>query len=46
VNGPPDAAESLGRIEGAQVHLSGIEGLIDATRRAQAVVGVEAVRFI
>src|SRR6185295_14916798 len=42
VNGPPDAAESLGRIEGAQVHLSGIEGLIDATRRAQAVVGVDS----
>jgi heptosyltransferase-1 len=42
VNGPPDAAEILGRIGGARVHLSGIQGLIDATRRAQAVVGVDS----
>jgi heptosyltransferase-1 len=42
VNGPPDAAEPLGRIEGARVHLSGLEGLIDATRRAQAIVGVDS----
>jgi len=42
VNGPPDAAEILSRIDGAQVHLSGIEGLIDATRRAQAIVGVDS----
>lgn len=42
VNGPPDAAEILGRIDGARVHLSGLEGLIDATRRAQAIVGVDS----
>ena len=42
VNGPPDAAEVLGRIEGAHVHLSGIQGLIDATRRAHAIVGVDS----
>ena len=32
----------LRQIEGAQVHLSGLEGLIDATRRAQAIVGVDS----
>jgi len=42
VNGPLDAAEVLGRIDGAHVHLSGIQGLIDATRRAQAIVGVDS----
>jgi heptosyltransferase-1 len=42
VNGPPDAAEILGSIGGAQIHLSGLGGLIDATRRAQAIVGVDS----
>jgi heptosyltransferase-1 len=42
VNGPPQAAGILARIEGAQVHLSGVAGLIDATRRACAVVGVDS----
>src|SRR5581483_4520125 len=42
VNGPPGAAAVLGRIEGAHVHLSGLEGLIDVTRRAQAIVGVDS----
>lgn len=42
VNGPPDAAEVLHTIAGARVHLSGIDGLIDATRRAQAIVGVDS----
>ncbi len=42
VNGPPNAAALLARIEGAHVHLSGLEGLIDATRRAQAIVGVDS----
>ena len=42
VNGPPDALDVLRQIEGAQVHLSGLEGLIDATRRAQAIVGVDS----
>ena len=42
VNGPPESAEMLGRIRGAQVHLSGLAGLIDATRRAHSVVGVDS----
>ncbi len=42
VNGPPSAAEELSQIQGAVLHLSGIEGLIDATRRARAVVGVDS----
>jgi heptosyltransferase-1 len=42
VNGPPDSEDVLRQIQGAQVHLSGLEGLIDATRRAQAVVGVDS----
>jgi|SRR5579862_262363 len=42
VNGPPSSVDLLGRIQNAQVHLSGIAGLIDATRRAHAVVGVDS----
>jgi heptosyltransferase-1 len=42
VNGPPDAAGLLAGIEGAHLHLSGIPGLIDATRRAHAVIGVDS----
>ena len=42
VNGPPDTLDLLKQIQGARVHLSGIEGLIDATRRAQAIVGVDS----
>jgi heptosyltransferase-1 len=42
VNGPPGAADILSTIRGAHVHLSGISGLIHATRRAQAVVGVDS----
>lgn len=42
VNGPPDSQDVLRQIQGAQIHLSGLEGLIDATRRAQAVVGVDS----
>jgi heptosyltransferase-1 len=42
VNGPPDSADVLRQIEGAHVHLSGLAGLIDATRRAQAIVGVDS----
>jgi heptosyltransferase-1 len=42
VNGPADAAPLLQQIRGAHVHLSGIGGLIDATRRAHAVVGVDS----
>jgi heptosyltransferase I len=42
VNGPPDAAHVLEQIRGAHVHLSGLPGLIDATRRAHAVIGVDS----
>jgi heptosyltransferase-1 len=42
VNGPPGAESALRQIAGAQVHLSGIPGLIDATRRATAVIGVDS----
>jgi heptosyltransferase-1 len=42
VNGPPDSENVLRQIQGAQIHLSGLEGLIDATRRAQAIVGVDS----
>lgn len=42
VNGPPDAATVLQQIRGAHVHLSGLAGLIDATRRAHAVIGVDS----
>jgi len=42
VNGPPDSAAALTQIRGARVHLSGIGGLIDATRRAHAVIGVDS----
>lgn len=42
VNGPPHAAETLERIRGARVHVSGIAGLIDATRRAHAIIGVDS----
>ncbi len=42
VNGPPNAREALSRIAGAHVHISGIRGLIDATRRAAGVIGVDS----
>ena len=43
VNGPPESRrECWQRIRGAHVHLSGIAGLIDATRRAHAVIGVDS----
>lgn len=42
VNGPPETADRLRSLSGAQVHISGIAGLIDATRRAHAVVGVDS----
>lgn len=42
LNGPPGARETLGRVPDAVPHLSSIEGLIDATRRAAAVVGVDS----
>lgn len=42
LNGSPAAAATLSQVEGAQVHVSGIPGLIDATRRAKAIVGVDS----
>jgi heptosyltransferase-1 len=42
LNGPPDTAAQLRQIPGAHVHISGLPGLIDATRRAHAVVGVDS----
>ncbi len=42
VNGPPSSAGLLAGVPGAQIHLSGIAGLIDATRRAHAVIGVDS----
>jgi heptosyltransferase-1 len=42
VNGPPSSEPALQKISGARVHLSGIPGLIDATRRATAVIGVDS----
>ena len=41
VNGPPNARAEL-ELAGGWLHTSGIEGLIDATRRAAAVVGVDS----
>jgi heptosyltransferase-1 len=42
VNGAPESAAMLARVPGAQMHLSGLPGLIDATRRAYAVIGVDS----
>ncbi len=42
VNGPPASADLLSRIEGARRYTSGLPGLIDASRRAAAIVGVDS----
>jgi heptosyltransferase I len=42
VNGPSQATAELARITGAIPNFSGLAGLIDATRRAAAVVGVDS----
>lgn len=42
VNGAPPQATALAAVQGAVAHTSGIAGLIDATRRAAAVVGVDS----
>jgi heptosyltransferase I len=42
LNGPPAEREALAGVAGVVTHLSSIEGLIDATRRAAAVVGVDS----
>lgn len=42
LNIPPAAARDFPALPGVQVHMSGLAGLIDATRRAAAVVGVDS----
>lgn len=42
VNGAPAQRDLLASVPGAIVHISGIAGLIDATRRATAVIGVDS----
>lgn len=42
LNGPPGAEEALRGVRGAWVHVSGLPGLIDATRKAAAVIGVDS----
>lgn len=42
LNGAPAARSALQSVPGAMVHISSIAGLIDATRRATAVVGVDS----
>ncbi len=42
LNGAPFQAEQLRQVPGAVLHLSSIRGLIDATRRARATVGVDS----
>jgi heptosyltransferase-1 len=42
LNGAPASEAVLRNVSGATVHLSGIAGLIDATRRAVAVVGLDS----
>ena len=42
VNGPEAARAELEQVRGAVVHTSGISGLIDASRRAAAVLGVDS----
>ncbi|MBI3472245.1 MAG: glycosyltransferase family 9 protein [Candidatus Solibacter usitatus] len=42
VNGPPSSREALAVIREARLHLSSLAGLIHATRRATAVVGIDS----
>lgn len=42
LNGPPAAAQLAQSIPGCLLHVSSIAGLIDATRRASAVVGLDS----
>ena len=42
LNGPPSSEPILRTVEGAHVHISGVSGLIDATRRATAVLGLDS----
>lgn len=42
LNGPPRAAQMIEEVSEARAHLSGVAGLIDASRRAVAVVGIDS----
>jgi heptosyltransferase-1 len=42
LNGPAAEGDTLAGVAGALLHRSSIEGLIDATRRATAIVGVDS----
>jgi heptosyltransferase-1 len=42
VNGPPSAIDALNTCRPATSHVSGLPGLVDATRRATAVVGLDS----
>jgi heptosyltransferase-1 len=42
LNGPPDSYSLLAEVTGTLPHSSTIPGLIDATRRATAVIGVDS----
>ncbi len=42
LNGPPSVKAALDSIANVTVHISSLAGLIDATRRATAVVGVDS----
>ena len=42
LNGPPARARELEQVDGAFVHSSGLPGLIHATRRAAAVLGLDS----
>ncbi len=42
LNGAPQSRALLESVPGVTVHISGLSGLIDATRRATAVIGVDS----
>jgi heptosyltransferase-1 len=42
LNGPPSQRQTLAGVAQIRVHVSSVSGLIDATRRAAAVVGVDS----
>lgn len=42
LNGPPSQESTIRSVEGANVHLSSVAGLIWATRRAAMIVGVDS----
>jgi heptosyltransferase-1 len=42
LNGPPGSRPMLSAVSGAAVHISGLPGLIDATRRSAAVLGCDS----